>query len=411
MKKEGLRGRLQKGQITLEYLLILGFTFTILIPGILFLSSYNKGSLSRFHSAQYEKLGATILNAAVETLAQGKGSWMTLNVLVPESIRDIRVSDNGQELVVTYETPFGDRDAVFFSDVELEGVAGKESSIYLDKTHGGRLILKVVATDVDTVAVEEDNGSWTPPPAICTSDSQCPGSVKYKENCSYGGFCDNGKCQFKGKKSLSEFGDCIGSATLSGGFCTYQPPTQPSCTVNGWDCQYQTLQEECFPAGTIKETTCWYNPGTPDCDTSGCNVLKDSDKPCNDAVCDAKNGWDGSLCSCNPYYAYYDYNDDSNLNKSDEEILLKKYVRDKCPVDKVCDINGDGSLSSDDTTELQNIINETVDAGEVCFDTVDNNCDGVVDTKDENCCGASKKPCCAGAVCNKGLTCVNDICK
>lgn len=134
---------MRKGQISVEYIMILAFVFAILIPGIIFFYTYTQESQTQIGNSQYVRMGNDMIATATRSAAQGEGSWLTLDLNLPQSVVDITVAGSGTELVVTYNTPNGPTDAVFFSDVPLAAnttapTGGEDGSVYLRNPHGGR---------------------------------------------------------------------------------------------------------------------------------------------------------------------------------------------------------------------------------------------------------------------------------
>ncbi len=138
--------------------------------------------------------------------------------------------------------------------------------------------------------------------------------------------------------------------------------------------------------------------GPIDCDDTNASINPGAVEVCDNEVDDNCNGLvdcDDQQCSedpacdfCTPYYDYFDYNDDALLNGTDAQILLEIIVTNStCPAGKVCDVNGDGTLSPADATRLLLIINGDVLAGEICDDLIDNDCDGLIDGDDPDCQG------------------------
>ncbi|MBR9692832.1 DUF2341 domain-containing protein [Candidatus Woesearchaeota archaeon] len=330
----GLRKR--PGQISLEYLLIIGFTFAIIIPGIYFFQAYSQSSVSGFGTAQYDKLGNEIVGTAVQTLAQGKGSWLTLDLLVPESVLNITVDDQGRELVITYLGPFGPTEAVFFSDdVAIRNKDASDGSIYSSGVHGGRLTLKFVAGSNNNVSIEEDTGWWTQPVEYCENDDECLQHSRDDTDCYHRAFCDNEVCTFDippDPDSLGSFGGCDGNFRYPGGVqCIFNLSVEPDCTDDGWDCPYSTQTVNCRTPGLVvlrdgDTPLCWHRlpevSGSAFCNATGCHVNADDGWRCADSDCNATFGWNNTLCiGDRPYiYSIYLNATDSPVNSSDANL-------------------------------------------------------------------------------------------
>jgi hypothetical protein len=151
----------QLGQVSIEYILIVAFCFAILIPGIYFFYTYTQTSSAGVASAQYGKLGQEMLDTAVRTVAQGADSWLTLDANIPDGLKDIAVTDSGSELVISYQTPAGPSEAVFFSDVNLSARTtspATDGSVFPGQPHSGRTSFRFTAGKSGIVAIEEHPG-------------------------------------------------------------------------------------------------------------------------------------------------------------------------------------------------------------------------------------------------------------
>ncbi len=286
-----------RGQVTLEYVLVIGFAFAIIIPGIYFFSLYSQQSASTLAANQYAKLGQDILATAVETLAQGKGSWTILDTLVPKSVQNITTSSDGKELIITFNTPDGPSDTVFFSDeVNLSG-GGVDGSLYASRVHSGRLTLQFYAGSNDVVQVDEVVGDWIAPQ--CATDDDCY-SYAADHLCFYEGSCSQGMCDYTSEDKTGLLA-CTGDARFSRSGkerqCEYNPPAPHTCTDTGWECPTAWQTDRCPVTGNYSNE-CWYKPlGVSDeCNATGCQLAVDTNRGCPQSVCNEQSGWDNSAC-------------------------------------------------------------------------------------------------------------------
>ena len=152
----------QRGQVSIEYILIVAFTFAILIPGVYFFYTYSQNSAASLASAQYAKLGQEMLDMAVKTTAQGQGSWLTLDANIPDALQDITVlNSGGSELIIRYQTNVGASDAVFFSDTTLSAKTLSpiaNGTIFLNQPHSGKASFRFTAGPSGVVAISETYG-------------------------------------------------------------------------------------------------------------------------------------------------------------------------------------------------------------------------------------------------------------
>jgi len=113
-----------KAQVSVEYLIIIGISFAILIPAGYFFYSYSKTSNDATVRSQIAQTGSSIITAAESIYGLGEGSLVTLNLRYPQNIRDVYIlkgAGGNTELIIKYELSSGMNEAVFFSKVALSG--------------------------------------------------------------------------------------------------------------------------------------------------------------------------------------------------------------------------------------------------------------------------------------------------
>ena len=108
----------RSGQSSLEYLLIVGLTFAIIVPTTYLFYNYSKESSQEITDAQVIQFGRTLVDTSESIFYSGQGSKTVLDMNVPENIVGAVIID-GRELVLNMSTPFGISEIVFFSSVNL----------------------------------------------------------------------------------------------------------------------------------------------------------------------------------------------------------------------------------------------------------------------------------------------------
>lgn len=106
-----------RGQISTEYLLVVGLAFLLMLPAGYVFYSYSQEQLDTLENAEITSAGQTIVSEAESMYTVGAGSWTTVRIQFPESVSNVRA--NSSEVTVTYETEAGKSEAVFFSRVDL----------------------------------------------------------------------------------------------------------------------------------------------------------------------------------------------------------------------------------------------------------------------------------------------------
>lgn len=109
-----------KAQISVEYLIIIAVSFTILLSGGYFFYGYSKNSNDETIRTQITQIGDSIITSAESIYGLSDGSLVTLDLRYPKNIRDIYILDNN-EIVIRYELTSGVNEAVFFSKIAISG--------------------------------------------------------------------------------------------------------------------------------------------------------------------------------------------------------------------------------------------------------------------------------------------------
>ena len=110
---------MRKGQISIEYLFILAMSLAIIIPGSMMFFRYSQESNEQLVASQINRIGTNVITTAEEIYTVGDGSWITLDVTIPQSAKDAYVE--GDDLVIEYRSSSGITEAVFFSDIDIQG--------------------------------------------------------------------------------------------------------------------------------------------------------------------------------------------------------------------------------------------------------------------------------------------------
>jgi hypothetical protein len=109
-----------KAQISVEYLIIIGLSLAILVPGGYFFYGYSRSSNEGTIRTQVSQIGTTMITTAESIYGLAEGSMVTIDMRYPKNIREVYFLD-GKELIIRYELSSGMNDAVFFSKINLTG--------------------------------------------------------------------------------------------------------------------------------------------------------------------------------------------------------------------------------------------------------------------------------------------------
>lgn len=145
----------KRAQVSFEYLFLLAFVMALILPGVFFLYQHSKRTNARSAGAEYRLFGEQLLSSAQKVLSLGSGSWLTFKGTLPSSVRAMNITGGGKEVVIMYETPFGESEAVFFSDVPLENKTGSDGTLFSGEPHDGKITLRLSLDEKGIVRIEE----------------------------------------------------------------------------------------------------------------------------------------------------------------------------------------------------------------------------------------------------------------
>ena len=115
MKKRGK----SKAQISLEFLLVVGFAFLMTIPLIIIFYQQSETLDTEITSSQIDKVASEIRDAADEVYYLGTPSKKTVTIYMPEGVQSITLT--GNKIVFVVDSPSGDYELVKWSSANLTG--------------------------------------------------------------------------------------------------------------------------------------------------------------------------------------------------------------------------------------------------------------------------------------------------
>ena len=118
-----------KSQVSVEYLLIIGFTTLMTIPLLLIYYSYSNESKDYVASAQALQIARNIVDASESVFYLGKPSQTTLKLNFPENIYSTNLSS--REVVFKIKTANGISDIVQVSSVNISGSLPTSPGIHI----------------------------------------------------------------------------------------------------------------------------------------------------------------------------------------------------------------------------------------------------------------------------------------
>tara|TARA_Y100000034_G_scaffold113315_1_gene148200 strand:+ start:3636 stop:4061 length:426 start_codon:yes stop_codon:yes gene_type:complete len=114
-----IKERGKRGQISIEYLILIGFVVFIVIIMIAVSLQYTSGIEDRLKQNQIDAFANKIVNSAEIVFFAGEPSKITLSVYLPRGVDSVTV--NTDEIVFNYNLTSGSNVRAYGSDVPLTG--------------------------------------------------------------------------------------------------------------------------------------------------------------------------------------------------------------------------------------------------------------------------------------------------
>ena len=118
-----------KSQVSVEYMILIGFVAVIIIPLIIVYQSFIQESGDEINSVQLQQIVIKIVDAAESVYYLGEPSQTTLRVQIPDQVKLANLS--GKEVAFKLRTKYGEIDISQSSSVNITGSLPTKKSIYL----------------------------------------------------------------------------------------------------------------------------------------------------------------------------------------------------------------------------------------------------------------------------------------
>lgn len=118
-----------RSQVSVEYMLIIGFATLITIPLLLIYYTYSSDTRESVATSQALQIARSIVDASESVYYLGKPSQTTLKFNFPDSIYSTNLSN--KELVFKIKTKNGIADIVQVSSVNLSGTLPNSQGIHI----------------------------------------------------------------------------------------------------------------------------------------------------------------------------------------------------------------------------------------------------------------------------------------
>lgn len=132
--------KIKNSQVSVEYMMIIGFVAIITIPLIIIYHTFTQDSKDEINSVQLQQIAKKIVDAAESVYYLGEPSQTTLRVNIPNNIIGATLSN--YEVVFTMKTRAGKADIVQSSAVNLTGSLPTNKSTY-------KIIVKAKSNSVE----------------------------------------------------------------------------------------------------------------------------------------------------------------------------------------------------------------------------------------------------------------------
>ncbi|MBN2052766.1 hypothetical protein JW756_04650 [Candidatus Woesearchaeota archaeon] len=110
MKKRGIINQQARAQVSLEFLMVVGFAFLLTIPLIILFYQQTDNINTEVTASQVDKIASEIRDAGDEVYYLGTPSKKTIIVYMPDNVKGISFQDNA--IVFTVESSSGDYELV-----------------------------------------------------------------------------------------------------------------------------------------------------------------------------------------------------------------------------------------------------------------------------------------------------------
>ena len=118
-----------KSQISVEYMLIMGFATLMTIPLLLIYYSYSSDSSDTVATGQAMQVARKIVDSSESVYYLGKPSQTTLKLNFPDKIKSIKLEN--YEVVFSISTKSGVTEVVQVSSVNITGSLSKSQGIHI----------------------------------------------------------------------------------------------------------------------------------------------------------------------------------------------------------------------------------------------------------------------------------------
>ncbi len=122
-------GKRRKGQMSMEYLLIMSFSFLLIIPLVIVFYTQSVGMKDRITNAQADRVVSKITEAASTVYYLGDDTKRTIKVNMPDNVKSVTVNNNYVSLLLDVSS--GDTEVVDWSAGNLSGSINPRKGVHV----------------------------------------------------------------------------------------------------------------------------------------------------------------------------------------------------------------------------------------------------------------------------------------
>jgi hypothetical protein len=111
---------MKKGQLSIEYLMILGLSMIVILGAVYIFYAYVQDASSDVVNSRINEIGTRILQQSESIHGIGKGTWIVIDINIPDELVESYIMNNSELVFVTSNTN-GVSQSVFFSNINISG--------------------------------------------------------------------------------------------------------------------------------------------------------------------------------------------------------------------------------------------------------------------------------------------------
>ncbi len=89
-----------RGQIAMEYLMVIAFAMLLVVPVVVFIAKDSGSQTAEVSVAQISQIARRIASGAERVYAFGEPTTLTIRVFMPKSVRNVTVSNKGVTFII-----------------------------------------------------------------------------------------------------------------------------------------------------------------------------------------------------------------------------------------------------------------------------------------------------------------------